>query len=71
MDRRRVLKKIGYGSAAMVVTPQIINMLHSCKSNVNKYLPIFFANNQFQNEKKIMEEKLQLLKDEYDKISTD
>ena len=55
MDRRRVLKKIGYGSAAIVVTPQIINMLHSCKSNVNKYLPIFFANNQFQFVSKIMD----------------
>ena len=55
MDRRRVLKKIGYGSAAMVVTPQIINMLHSCKSNVNKYLPFFFANNQFQFVSKIMD----------------
>ena len=55
MDRRRVLKKIGYGSSAMVVTPQIINMLHSCKSNVNKYLPIFFANNQFQFVSKIMD----------------
>ena len=55
MDRRRVMKKIGYGSAAMVVTPQIINMLHSCKSNVNKYLPIFFANNQFQFVSKIMD----------------
>ena len=55
MDRRRVLKKIGYGSAAMVVTPQIINMLHSCKSNVNKYLPIFFANNQFLFVSKIMD----------------
>ena len=55
MDRRRVLKKIGYGSAAMVVSPQVINMLHSCKSNVNKYLPIFFANNQFQFVSKIMD----------------
>ena len=55
MDRRRVLKKIGYGSAAMVVTPQIINMLHSCKSNVDKYLPIFFSNNQFQFVSKIMD----------------
>ena len=55
MDRRRVLKKIGYGSAAMVVSPQIINILHSCKSNVNKYLPIFFANNQFQFVSKIMD----------------
>ena len=55
MDRRRVLKKIGYGSAAMVVSPQIINMLHSCKSNVDKYLPIFFANNQFQFVSKIMD----------------
>ena len=55
MDRRRVLKKIGYGSAAMVVTPQIINMLHSCKSNVNKYLPIFVANNQFLFVSKIMD----------------
>ena len=55
MDRRRVLKKIGYGSAAMVVSPQIINMLHSCKSNVNKYLPIFFSNNQFQFVSKIMD----------------
>ena len=55
MDRRRVLKKIGYGSAAMVVSPQIINILHSCKTNVNKYLPIFFANNQFQFVSKIMD----------------
>ena len=55
MDRRRVLKKIGYGSAAMIVSPQVINMLHSCKSNVNKYLPIFFANNQFQFVSKIMD----------------
>ena len=55
MDRRRVLKKIGYGSAAMVVSPQIINMLHSCKSNLNKYLPVFFANNQFQFVSKIMD----------------
>lgn len=55
MDRRRVLKKIGYGSAAMIVSPQIINMLHSCKSNENKYLPIFFANNQFQFVSKIMD----------------
>ena len=55
MDRRRLLKKIGYGSAAMIVSPQIINMLHSCKSNVNKYLPIFFANNQFQFVSKIMD----------------
>ena len=55
MDRRRVLKKIGYGSAAIVVSPQIINILHSCKSNVNKYLPIFFANNQFQFVSKIMD----------------
>lgn len=55
MDRRRVLKKIGYGSAAMIVSPQIINMLHSCKSNVNKHLPIFFANNQFQFVSKIMD----------------
>ena len=30
-------------------------MLHSCKSNVNKYLPIFFANNQFQFVSKIMD----------------
>ena len=39
----------------MVVSPQIINMLHSCKSNVNKYFPIFFANNQFQFVSKIMD----------------
>ena len=55
MDRRRVLKKIGYGSAAIIVSPQIINMLHSCKSNVNKYSPIFFGNNQFQFVSKIMD----------------
>ena len=55
MDRRKVLKKIGYGSAAMVVSPQIVNMLHSCKSNVKKYLPIFFGNNQFQFVSKIMD----------------
>tara|TARA_B100000902_G_scaffold282978_1_gene268970 strand:- start:84 stop:686 length:603 start_codon:yes stop_codon:yes gene_type:complete len=54
MDRRRVLKKIGYGSAAIVVSPQIIKMLHSCKSNVNNYSPIFFANDQFQFVSKIM-----------------
>ena len=41
MDRRKVLEKIGYGSAAIVVSPQIINMLHSCKSNVKNYSPVF------------------------------
>ena len=55
MDRRKVLKKIGYGSAAIVVSPQIVNILHSCKSNVNKYSPVFFTNNQFQFISKIME----------------
>jgi len=55
MDRRKVLKKIGYGSAAIVVSPQIANMLHSCKSNVKKYSPLFFTSNQFQFVSKIME----------------
>ena len=55
MDRRKVLEKIGYGSAAIVVSPQIINMLHSCKSNVNEYSPRFFTSNQFQFVSKIME----------------
>jgi hypothetical protein len=55
MDRRKVLKKIGFGSAAVVVSPQIINILHSCKSNVNKYSPFFFTNNQYQFVSKIME----------------
>tara|TARA_B100001250_G_C19775444_1_gene779307 strand:+ start:700 stop:1305 length:606 start_codon:yes stop_codon:yes gene_type:complete len=55
MDRRKVLKKIGYGSAAIVVSPQIINMLHSCKSNVNKHSPFFFTNDQYQFVSKIME----------------
>ena len=55
MDRRKVLKKIGYGSAAIVVSPQIVNMLHSCKSNVKKYSPMFFTSNQFQFVSKIME----------------
>ena len=55
MDRRRVLKKIGYGSAAIVVSPQIANMLHSCKSNVKNYSPVFFTSNQFQFVSKIME----------------
>ena len=55
MDRRKVLKKIGYGSAAIVVSPQIINMLHSCKSNLNKHSPFFFTNDQYQFVSKIME----------------
>ena len=55
MDRRKVLKKIGYGSASIVVSPQIVNMLHSCKSNVKKYSPMFFTSNQFQFVSKIME----------------
>ena len=55
MDRRKVLKKIGYGSAAIVVSPQIVNMLHTCKSNVKKYSPMFFTSNQFQFVSKIME----------------
>ena len=55
MDRRKVLKKIGYGSAAIVVSPQIVNMLHSCKSKVKKYSPMFFTSNQFQFVSKIME----------------
>ena len=55
MDRRRVLKKIGYGSAAIVVSPQITNILQSCKSNVKKFSPVFFTSNQFQFVSKIME----------------
>ena len=55
MDRRKVLKKIGYGSAAIIVSPQIINILHSCKSNVKNYSPVFFTSNQFQFVSKIME----------------
>ena len=55
MDRRKVLKKIGYGSAAIIVCPQIINILHSCKSNVNKYSPFFFTNDQYEFVSKIME----------------
>ena len=55
MDRRKVLKKIGYGSAAIVVSPQITNILHSCKSNVKKFSPVFFTSNQFQFVSKIME----------------
>ena len=55
MDRRKVLEKIGYGSAAIVVSPQIINMLHSCKSNAKRYSPRFFTSNQFQFVSKIME----------------
>ena len=55
MDRRKVLKKIGCGSAAIVVSPQIINMLHSCKSNVNEYSPFFFTGDQYQFVSKIME----------------
>ena len=27
MDRRKVLKKIGYGSTALIVSPQILNIL--------------------------------------------
>ena len=54
MDRRNLLKKIGYGSAAMVVSPKIINILHSCKSNVNESL-MFFSKNQFQIISKTME----------------
>ena len=55
MDRRKVLEKIGYGRAAIVVSPQIINMLHSCKSNAKRYSPRFFTSNQFQFVSKIME----------------
>ena len=55
MDRRKVLKKIGYGSAAIVVSPQIANILHGCKSNVKKFSPVFFTSNQFQFVSKIME----------------
>ena len=55
MDRRKVLKKIGYGSTALIVSPQILNMLHSCQSSVNKNLPVFFTKKQFQIISKTME----------------
>jgi hypothetical protein len=55
MDRRKVLKKIGYGSTALIVSPQILNMLHSCQSSVNKNLPVFFTKIQFQIISKTME----------------
>ncbi len=55
MDRRKVLKKIGYGSGAILFSPQILNMLHGCQSSVNKNSPIFFTKTQFQIISKIME----------------
>ena len=55
MDRRKVLKKIGYGSGAIIVSPQILNMLHSCQLSVNKNLPVFFTKIQFQIISKTME----------------
>ena len=55
MDRRKVLKKIGYGSTALIVSPQILNMLHSCQSSVNKNLTVFFTKIQFQIISKTME----------------
>lgn len=55
MDRRKVLKKIGYGSGAILVSPQILNMLHGCQSSVNNSLPIFFTKKQFQIISKTME----------------
>lgn len=55
MDRRKVLKKIGYGSGAIIVSPQILNILNSCQSSENKNLPIFFNTIQFQIISKIME----------------
>ena len=54
MDRRKVLKKIGYGSGAIIVSPQILNMLNSCQSSENKNLPIFFTKIQSQIISKIM-----------------
>ena len=55
MDRRKVLKKIGYGSAGILVSPNILNMLHSCQSSLNKHSPIFFNTKQFQIISKTME----------------
>lgn len=55
MDRRKVLKKIGYGSGAILVSPQILNMLHGCQSSVNNDLPVFFTKIQFQIISKTME----------------
>ena len=55
MDRRKVLKKIGYGSGAILVSPQILNMLHGCQSSLNNGLPVFFTKIQFQIISKTME----------------
>ena len=55
MDRRKVLKKIGYGSGAILVSPQILNMFHGCQSSVNNSLPVFFTKIQFQIISKTME----------------
>tara|TARA_B100001057_G_scaffold404461_1_gene417059 strand:+ start:12961 stop:13563 length:603 start_codon:yes stop_codon:yes gene_type:complete len=55
MERRKVLKKIGYGSVAIVASPQILNILHGCQSSLDEYSPIFFTKTQFQIIRKIME----------------
>ncbi|MEL6810495.1 MAG: gluconate 2-dehydrogenase subunit 3 family protein [Bacteroidota bacterium] len=42
MNRRQVLKNLGYGAGALVVTPTVMSLLQSC-NNEPEFIPVFLS----------------------------
>ena len=55
MDRRKVLKTIGYGSVAITLTPAVVGLFQSCQKNSSQFIPEFFNNDQFNIVSQLME----------------
>ena len=55
MDRRKVLKTIGYGSVAITLTPAVVGLFYSCQKNSSQFIPEFFNNDQFNIVSQLME----------------
>ena len=55
MDRRNALKKIGLGSGAITISPLVVGIFQSCKSNNKLFNPVNFSRDEFYIISKLME----------------
>ena len=55
MDRRKVLKTIGYGTGAITLTPSVVGLFNSCQKKSSKFVPEFFSEEQFHIVTRLME----------------
>lgn len=55
MDRRKALKTIGLGAGAITVTPAVVGLFQSCKSNTGQFIPEYFNQDQFSVVSQLMD----------------